>query len=72
MAFFTEIEQKKFKFIRKHKNVPNSQSNLKKDELEELGSQTSDITTKLQLSKQHGTATKTEVLISGTEQKAQR
>ena len=42
-----------------------------KTELEELGSLTSDYTTKLQSSKQYGTGTKTEIQINGTGQKAQ-
>ena len=43
--------------------TPNSQSNPEKGkkELEESGSPTSDYTTKLQSSKQHGTGTKTEI-----------
>ena len=41
----------------------NSQSNM---EMEESGSLTSDNITKLQLSKQYGTGTKTEIQINGT------
>ena len=43
--------------------TPNSQSNPKKKkmELEESGFLTSDYTTKLQSSKQHGTGTKPEI-----------
>ena len=44
---------------------------LRKMELEESGSLTSDYTTKLQSSKQYGIGTKTEIYISGTAQKAQ-
>ena len=40
--------------------------------LEESTCLTSDYTTKLQLSRQYGTGTKTEIQISGTIQKAQR
>ena len=40
-------------------------------ELEESSSQTSDYTTKQQLSKPRGTGTKTEIKISGTGEKAQ-
>ena len=47
MTFFTELDQKK-NLMEKQK-PPNSQSNLKKEnkELEESGSPTSDLTTKL-------------------------
>ena len=41
-------------------------------ELEELGFQTSDYTTKVQSSKQFGTGIKTEILINGTGYKAQK
>ena len=43
--------------------TPNSQSNIGKEKpkMEESGSLISDNTTKLQLSKQHGTSTKTEL-----------
>ena len=40
--------------------TPNSQSNIEKKKLKELGSLASDYTTKLQSSKQYGTSTKTE------------
>ena len=40
-------------------------------ELEESGSLASDYTTKLQLSKQYGTGTKTEIQLNGIGQKAQ-
>ena len=47
---------------------PNSQSSLEKEEmeLEESIFLTSDYTTKLQSSRQHGTGTKTEIWTNGT------
>ena len=52
----------------------NSQSNLEKEKwnLEESTCLTSGYTTKQQSSRQYGTGTKTETLINGTKQKAQR
>ena len=52
--------------------TPNSQSNIEKKKLKELGSLASDYTTKLQSSKQYGTSTKTAIQINGTGQKAQK
>ena len=46
VEFFTELEQKKFKFVEKHKK-PYTQRNLEKEK-QESGSLTSDYTTKLQ------------------------
>ena len=63
MAFFTELEQKNLKICMETQKTPNSQSSLegKKTEPEESDSLTSDYTTKLQSSRQHGTGTKTEI-----------
>ena len=58
MAFFTELEQKKFKVCMETQKTPNSQSNLEEEkQLEKSGSLTSDYTTKPQSSKQYGTGT---------------
>ena len=52
----------------------NSQNNIekKKMELGDLGSLSSDYTTKPQTSKQYGTGPKTQLQINGTGQKAQK
>ena len=53
--------------------TPNSQNSLEKEEMELEKSifLTSDYTTKVQSSRQHGTGTKMEIEINGTKQKAQ-
>ena len=48
MEFFTELEQKISQFVWKHKRLQIANTILRKMELEESGSQTSDYTTKLQ------------------------
>ena len=59
-------------FVWKHKRFQVAKAILrKKKELEESTVQTSDNTTKLQTSRQHGTGTRTEIQTNGTKQKAQ-
>ena len=71
-TFFHRTRTKYFKVCLEGQKTQNSQSHPeKKMELEESGSLTSDYTTKLQSSKQHGTGTKTEIQMSGMGQKAQ-
>jgi len=60
MAFFTELEPKISQLIRKHKRPQIAKAVLRM-ELEESSFLTSDYTTKLQLSRQYGTGTKTEI-----------
>ena len=60
MAFFTDLEQKISQFIWKWYEQP-KQSWERRMELEESTFLTWDYTTKLQLSRQYGTGTKTEI-----------
>ena len=71
--FSENQSKKKFKAAWKQK-IPNGQSNpekKKKQTKEQSSSLTSNYTTKLQSSKQYGTATKTDAKINETAQKAQ-
>ena len=60
---FHRTRTKNFTIHMQTQKTPNSQSSLEKEEmeLEESIFLTSDYTTKLQLSRQHGTGTKTEI-----------
>ena len=58
MTFFTELDQKKFKFVWKQKRPRTAEAILKKTRTEESGSLAADYTTKLYSSKQYGTGTK--------------
>ena len=62
-GIFHRTKTKNFTICMETQKIPNSQSNLDKEktELEESGSRTSDYTTKLQSSRQHGTGTKIEI-----------
>ena len=66
-AFFTELEQKISQFVWKRKRpwIPKRVWE-RRMELEESTFLTSDYTTKLQLSRQYGTGTKTEIETNGT------
>ena len=74
MAFFTELEQKKFHTLYENTKYPEQPkpSGERRIELEESTFLTSDYTTKLQSSRQYGTGTKTEIQTNGTRSKAQR
>ena len=60
MVFFTELEQIISQLVWRTQKTSNTQNNLekKKMELEESTFLTPDLTTKLQLSRQYGTGTK--------------
>ena len=62
-TFFTKLEQKNFTIHMETQKTPNSQNSLEKEEMELEKSifLTSDYTTKVQSSRQHGTGTKTEI-----------
>ena len=61
-TFFTEPQQNILKFVQKQE-ILNSQSNIEKEKtkMEESSFLTLENTTKLQLSEQYGTGTKTEI-----------
>ena len=61
IAFFTELEQNILKFVWKSGRHGIARVVLRKMELEESGSLSSDYTTKLQLSKPYSTGTETEI-----------
>ena len=71
-GIFQRTRTKNFTIHMETQKTPNSQSSLEKEELEESSFLTSDYTTKLQSSRQHGTGTKTEIQTNGTRQKAQK
>ena len=62
MAFFTELGQKNSQFIWKHKRLQIAKAVLrKKNGARGIDLSVSDYTTKLQTSRQYGTARKTEI-----------
>ena len=62
MAFFTELGQKKLQFMWKHKRLQIAKAVLrKKNGARGIDLSVSDYTTKLQTSRQYGTARKTEI-----------
>ena len=61
MAFFTEFEQKNCNVYGNTERPQRAKAILRKTEVEESDSLTSDYTTKLQSSRQYGTGTKTEI-----------
>ena len=68
-GIFHRTRMKNFTVHMETQKTPNSQSNLEKRrmELEESTFPTSDYITKLQLSRQYGTGTKTETQTNGTD-----
>ena len=68
-GIFHRTRTNNFTICMEIQKTSNSQSNLEKEESTCL---TSGSTTKPQSSRQYGTGTKTEILINGTKQKAQR
>ena len=73
-SIFQRTRTNNFTMCMEIQKTLNSQSNLEKEKwnLEESTCLTSGYTTKQQSSRQYGTGTKTETLINGTKQKAQR